>query len=414
MALRNSEEKNKEMNEGKESHPHTLIHKTADVPKESREAYSRLLQEKEGNDNILQYYLGVDQDTHNNDVKLVIHKTHNIEAGYAILLINDNGWVKIVELQIVHKLSLSSILSEMIDYLRKQYPTYLIYLCFKKSQKRKDQLCERLGGSKGILRFQDAFTSNEQDNQIIYSFPSLKKSYLCLILAGSERSGATVGIEKDVESIMNYFRKFQDVTVKRIDTPTIRAANLQEWISHLKEEGMRKIVIFYTGHGKNDNNVDFPTPDCPPIENDRKVAINLSDLAEMTKGFQMSVVGADCCNGIPLFSVMNQKGGGATDYHPFDGEGHLIFCSSKKGQVSWGSSDLGGVFLSTFFSVFSGHWTSALEQTKNLLANNCSVPQTPHWDEKNFVQRTIHNNRDTPGQLPATTQRFSFVKDIVN
>jgi len=149
------------------------------------------------------------------------------------------------------------------------------------------------------------------------------------------------------------------------------------------EKGIKKIFVYYIGLIDEESDKKYPI--LPTVEN-----ISLYDLHIKVKDrFEASIVGADCYNMISGGISDSKTSGGESAkqrVHPFSFSGHLIFCSSKLGQLSnrFTRSFFGNGGSGTFF----GHWTSGLDEVIGLMKENKFSR-----DEVNFRQTMTLINR---------------------
>jgi len=231
------------------------------------------------------------------------------------------------------------------------------------------------------------------------------KNKLVVIATGAE-IGLPVGIERDVERLKTRFKN-ADVKCMRILAEKTTEKKLLDFLRKRKDQGITKVIFYYTGHGGTTKESDYPSY---IGENE---LVSLAKIHQFTKeNFDMSVVGADCCNSAPLVSPVQR----APEYDryppfkvdPFSGKGHLLFSSSKVGQVSYGISD-GGYFTTTFLQEFEGYWEQGFKSTVarlvKLTTSHSIAVQQPQWtgDLIQLIPRNIPTQEEVD---------FDFATDL--
>lgn len=163
--------------------------------------------------------------------------------------------------------------------------------------------------------------------------------------------------------------------------------NLRNVLDQLKTNKDDVIIFYYSGHGARsvDDISEFPQM-CLGSSND-------SDLYPLEKVLKklneqparLKIVMGDCCNGITpgvtpknyetrSVTILSKEPVGFYNGLFSDNQGFMIASSSKKGELSAGTKDIGGIFTASFLSVMkyyaskgmSTTWDKVMANTKDL------------------------------------------------
>jgi hypothetical protein len=322
-----------------------------------------------------------------------------------VLDFSKDGFVRVAELQSVMPQKGDGEI--MLRAIQRRFPDLVRYLVVHKDNSARP-FYSKLGGEEGKYWFPHCHPEQlKEDGWIGITFGELRsvKRYLCVILYGQEYPRGSVGIEVDVKTIEEFFKGWSDVKIVKIAATDVDLADLQNYLRKQSSQ-FRKIVIMYSGHALNGKTSLFPAFPCKSRDSSIRLKEDLHEFCSST--FEFSVVGADCCNSIPVHDLLfwpKAPPAHAEKEHPFTGTGHLLFSSSKKGQASYGSADNGGLFMRHFFFFLLGDWKVALERTKERLLSY-PVFQEPQWEDHNFVQYMPKEASET------LADSFSFVEEV--
>jgi len=208
---------------------------------------------------------------------------------------------------------------------------------------------------------------------------------LCLMLRGQEHVNRTcVGIEVDKDIVLQFCGRFENKRVESHRAIGVTQDGVMGYLEDCKAEGVEKVIVLYSGHGSNDGASQYPAFTC------KNGDISLLAVHQrcMGIGFEMSIVGADCCN---TKSPRNQPNGGPKSRrgipcstHPFQATGHLLFASSRIGQPSIGHARRGGLCFRTLFKLYDGNWSSTLKKTKKAVLAKSTRKQEVVWEKQDW------------------------------
>ena len=214
--------------------------------------------------------------------------------------------------------------------------------------------------------------------------------------------------------------------------------NLNAILSSLNTTSEDVIFFYYTGHGYNGGNNDYPTltlgRDGEELEYREKDLLDVYN-ALKRKSHRLLVVMAEACN-------KQASGISVSDNSPFEDEGErfrvlfssagdYMICSSKKGQVSYSQTGTMGVFSRSFAEAMSellaGNDNTMIVSWPNLFrfiskktvqrASQLKVSQNPQWIQGDYLdgqsvvyQPSLPTKTTTPTPPRSTSTGYSHYR----
>jgi len=208
---------------------------------------------------------------------------------------------------------------------------------------------------------------------------------------------------KDCRSITHLFEKNNNVYTCEITMESIKQEGLSKYISDIiKTYKIKKIIIWYSGHGSNLDNEEFPSI---LIDNDLKPIITIVDeLKNYNKNTDM-IFATDCCNvkikGSKEDVIKPAKIPSEEErYDPWNFIGTMIISSCAPGEYSF-YNITGSYFTNYFSKKFNGIWNITCQSAKD------------HFKEKKFNYIDENGKECLQFGMQVRFKQIDFVQDKV-
>jgi hypothetical protein len=175
----------------------------------------------------------------------------------------------------------------------------------------------------------------------------------------------TLGADLDLTAIASLFNSAEVDTSELLNITKEDPAHLKRVIKDLAVRGVKKIVIYYAGHGEKAEGSQFPELNFSQSD----VRMSQYDILALLQENSISnaIVIWDCCNVFEALTTREKKNEVTSIENPpvegiWDFTGLLFISSSRPGQRAIGCPGYGGFFTQALVAVLrtlNGDWTRA-------------------------------------------------------
>jgi len=176
-----------------------------------------------------------------------------------------------------------------------------------------------------------------------------------------------------------------NVIVMKIPIVNITKETVDIILHNLRSMGVEKIMIYYTGCGRNIASDVFPT-----LFLKNMVQLNHTELDNMltSKGFDLTIIGYDCSNVQKMHPISRSKDRGSGLYIDdliFEGTGKITFCAASVGYDAFADNINGGWYTKEWVErALSGNFenfVSVIESIKEIekTLNDVDYTMVPYF-----------------------------------
>jgi len=181
----------------------------------------------------------------------------------------------------------------------------------------------------------------------------------------------SVAIEKDKETLKSYCQSLEKEGYD-IDYDEICSTEIASYTAITKRcDSKTRVLIWYTGHGKNLNSYVQTQKDNFPCFSGNKIFIEQYKLLEKLPRNILNVIIFDCCNNAnhkPDDDVQVAVNNNFSTL--FDFEGEMLINSAKRNQSSFCRSVEGSTFTINFLKLFNSTYDNTLRLLTNYVSSS--------------------------------------------